>query len=76
MPRRTNREAARLIRRQRVNRGLSPEELSRAIERGYGTVSGRQIRRIEADGIIPTPRVQLVIARFFGQQPTDIWPVE
>lgn len=64
------------VRACRIDRGLSPEALSKAIsEASLGHVSGRQIRRIEGDGIVPTPRVQFLLATFFGTTPTQIWPI-
>jgi transcriptional regulator with XRE-family HTH domain len=69
--------AAQLLRQRRIDRGLSPEGLSQALDEArLGPVSGRQIRRIEAEGIVPTPRVQHAIATFFATTPTSIWQLE
>lgn len=54
----------------RINQGLSPNDL--AYRAG---VSGNTVRMAEA-GFTPSPRVQFAIARVFGQQPLDIWPLE
>ncbi len=52
----------------RVDRGLSPEQL------GYlAGVSGHTIRRIEATGAIPTPRVQFCLGTQLGHLPSEIW---
>lgn len=69
-----NKHAGRLLKSWRLDRGLSPEQLSWQMaqaQRGY--ISGRQIRRIEAEGIIPTPRVMFMLATHFGTTPTAIW---
>lgn len=66
--------AGALIRQWRLDKGLSPEALSWSIAVGkLGHISGRQIRRIEEVGIIPTPRVQFALAKFFETTPTRIW---
>jgi DNA-binding XRE family transcriptional regulator len=54
----------------RVNAGLSPNELG--AECG---VSGKTIRDAEEGRITPLPRTQFQIARAFGKDPTDIWPI-
>ena len=69
-----NRHAGRLLKSWRLDRGLSPEQLAweiAAAKRGF--VSGRQIRRIEAEGIVPTPRVMFMLAQHFGTSPSQIW---
>jgi hypothetical protein len=38
-----------------------------------GFISGRQIRRIETEGVIPTPRVMFMLASHFGTTPTAVW---
>jgi transcriptional regulator with XRE-family HTH domain len=69
-----DRQAGRLLREWRLDRGLSPEALSWEIRRlRIATVSGRQIRRIEEQGIIPTPRVMFALASFFESKPTEVW---
>jgi transcriptional regulator with XRE-family HTH domain len=69
-----NRRAGALLKAWRVDRGLSPEQLSWQIaEAQLGFISGRQIRRIESDGTIPTPRVMFALARFFDTTPTALW---
>lgn len=69
-----NHPAAELLRQMRVDRGLSPETLSKALyTEGLGYVSGRTIRRIESAGIIPTPRVQFALAQFFDRAPSQVW---
>lgn len=70
-----DRHAAALIRELRVDRGLTPEALSYAIYRaapGY-PVSGRTIRRIEREGVIPSVRVMFGIASAFGMVPSQLW---
>jgi transcriptional regulator with XRE-family HTH domain len=67
-------QAGHLLREWRVDRGLSPEALSWELRRmKRETVSGRQIRRIEEKGIIPTPRVMFALASFFDAKPTEVW---
>lgn len=52
----------------RIDRGMSPEQL------GYAAgVSGHTIRRIERDGVVPTPRVQFLLARALDMRPTEVW---
>lgn len=69
-----DRSAGRLLREWRLNRGLSPEALSWELRRAkLESVSGRQIRRIEDVGVIPTPRVMFALASYFEARPTDIW---
>lgn len=70
----------------RENRGLSPERLARLInERAeaegweVGAVHESTIRRIEGNprknvpGVVPSIRVQVVIALFFGIDRQEIW---
>jgi hypothetical protein len=67
-------QAGRLLREWRLDRGLSPDALSWEIRKlKLETVSGRQIRRIEDEGVIPTPRVMFALASFYGAKPTEIW---
>lgn len=69
-----DRHAGRLIREWRLDRGLSPEALSWELRRAkLESVSGKQIRRIERDGIIPTPRVMYALATYFDARPTEVW---
>lgn len=69
-----DRSAGRLLREWRLNRGLSPEALSWELRRAkLESVSGRQIRRIEEQGVIPTPRVMFALASYFDARPTDLW---
>jgi transcriptional regulator with XRE-family HTH domain len=69
-----DRSAGRLLREWRLDRGLSPEALSWELRRAkLETVSGRQIRRIEDEGVIPTPRVMFALASFFDARPTEVW---
>jgi DNA-binding XRE family transcriptional regulator len=71
-----NKHAGRLICELRIERGLSPEDLSHEILRaGYGSVSGRTIRRIERRGVVPSVRVQFAVARFFDRPVISIWPL-
>jgi DNA-binding XRE family transcriptional regulator len=68
--------AGRLLRELRIDKGLSPEALSWEIRRmriATGTVSGKQIRRIEEEGIVPTPRVAFALASYFDARPTEVW---
>lgn len=60
--------AAQELRSRRINQGLSPEQLG-----GVVGVSGHTIRRIEREGVIPTPRIQFALAHHFQIQPTDLW---
>lgn len=72
-----NRLAGQLLKSWRLDRGLSPEALSWEIaRRDLAFVSGRQIRRIEDEGVIPTPRVMFALASFYETTPTSIWPVK
>lgn len=69
-----NKHAGRLLKSWRLDRGLSPEQLAweiAAAKRGF--VSGRQIRRIESEGTIPTPRVMFMLAAHFGTTPSQVW---
>lgn len=69
-----NRHAGRLLKSWRVDRGLSPEQLAWAIaEAKLGFISGRQIRRIETEGIVPTPRIMFALARYFDTTPSQVW---
>ena len=69
-----NRQAAELIRKLRIDEGLTPEDLAHQIARdGGGIVSGRTVRRIESEGAIPTVRIQFALARHFGMVPSDLW---
>lgn len=71
-----DKRAGQLLNALRRSRGLSPEGLGAALHlAGLGFVSGRQIRRIERDGVIPTARVQFALARFFERRPDQIWMV-
>lgn len=47
---------------------MSPEQLGHVVG-----VSGHTIRRIERDGVIPTPRVQFLLTRYFDMRPTQLW---
>jgi len=55
----------------RVDRGLSPEQLGQ-----LAGVSGHTIRRIEQRGVVPTPRVQYLLAGHFGLRPTELWALD
>ena len=73
-PTRRDRDAGRLLREWRLDRGLSPEALSWELRRAkLETVSGRQIRRIEEQGIVPTPRVMFALASYFDARPSEVW---
>lgn len=63
-----DRFAASQIRSLRIDRGMSPEQLGHV-----AGVSGHTIRRIERDAIVPTPRVQFLLARYFEMRPTEVW---
>lgn len=54
----------------RINAGMSPNDLAFRVG-----VSGKTVRMVEA-GFIPSPRVQLQIARAFGLLPLDLWPFD
>ena len=58
------------IRSQRMDRGLSPEQLGAIVG-----VSGHTIRRIERSGCVPGPRVQFLLAHYFEMRPTDLWRI-
>lgn len=69
-----NRHAGRLLKSWRLDRGLSPEQLAWEIAQAKrGFISGRQIRRIESEGVIPTPRVMFALASHFGTTPSQVW---
>lgn len=69
-----NCRAGALIRELRTDLGLSPEALSWAIyQAGCGEVSGRTIRRIEAEGVVPRVGAQFAIAMFFDRPVTSVW---
>ena len=58
------------LRRHRINRGMSPEDLGEQVG-----VSGMTIRRLERGIGQPTARTKYRIARELGLDVTDIWPV-
>lgn len=72
-----DRNAARRIRELRIDRGLTPEGLSYAIHKVAPDfpVSGRTIRRIELQHVIPSVRVMFGIAKAFDMVPSQIWTV-
>ena len=71
---RRDKAAGRLLREWRIDKGLSPEALSWELRRHkLETVSGKQIRRIEAEGIVPTPRVMFALASYFDARPSEVW---
>jgi transcriptional regulator with XRE-family HTH domain len=59
------------LRALRLNRGKSLDDV--AAETG---VSKGVLARAERGESIPRPRAQFQIARFYGYQPTDIWPID
>lgn len=63
-----DRLAALQVKSRRIDAGLSPEQLGYIVG-----VSGHTIRRIEREGIVPTARVQFLLAKYFDSRPTDIW---
>lgn len=73
--------AAQRLREMREDRGLSPEQLASELRRAArsapwgerGCVDAHTIRRIERHGHVPGPRVQFVLANFFGCPMRDIW---
>lgn len=70
-----DRNAARRIRELRIDRGLTPEGLSYEVQKvapGF-PVSGRTIRRIEGEHVVPSVRVMFGIAAVFGMVPSQIW---
>lgn len=78
----TDARAAARIEELREDRGLSQEGLASAIQllaktegwyKVHGAVDAFTIRRIERDEHVPSERVRLVIALYFGVQPRDIW---
>jgi DNA-binding XRE family transcriptional regulator len=69
-----NRQAAELIRAFRIDEGLTPEALAHKINaHGAGPVSGRTIRRVETEAVIPTVRIQFALAQHFGMTPSQLW---
>jgi DNA-binding XRE family transcriptional regulator len=54
----------------RINAGWSRLDLARRIG-----ISAETIRLIE-HGALPTPRVQLALARAFKLETLDLWPIE
>jgi transcriptional regulator with XRE-family HTH domain len=69
--------AAELLKRLRVDQGLSPEELAWAVYMRSGrTVSGQTIRRIERTGAVPIVRVQFALAQFFDRLPSEVWAAQ
>jgi transcriptional regulator with XRE-family HTH domain len=68
-----NKGAGRLICELRIERGLSPEDLSHEIlKAGHGSVSGRTVRRIERRGVVPSVRVQVALARHFDVPASEL----
>lgn len=65
---RSLREAGASIREQRLNRGLSPEQLGH-----LAGVSGRTVRRIE-EGKRPTVRTMFQVAQILDCEVVDLWP--
>lgn len=73
--------AAARLREQRELQGLSPEALSTAIHQHAlcapwgtrGAVDAHTIRRIERYGHVPGPRVQFVLANYFGTTVHEMW---
>ena len=73
--------AAQRIREMREARGYSPEALAAAIRDAAqdapwgdrGAVDAHTIRRIEKTGHVPGPRIQFVLASFFGLVPHELW---
>lgn len=68
-PNGTRRRPNRQLQALRINAGLSPNDLGREVG-----VSGKTVRMAEA-GFIPGPRIQFLLATYFEQQPTDLWPI-
>lgn len=66
-----DRFASAKLRSHRIDAGLSPEQLGVLVG-----VSGHTIRRIERDGIVPTPRTQFLIAQHFELRPTQLWSLD
>jgi DNA-binding XRE family transcriptional regulator len=68
-PNGTRRRPNRQLQELRINAGLSPNDLARAVG-----VSGKTVRMAET-GFVPGPRVQFLIAEHFDMRPTDLWPL-
>ena len=54
----------------RINNGLSRDQLGARVG-----VSRETVRLAEA-GFLPNPRVQFALAREFGRNPLDLWPLD
>jgi DNA-binding XRE family transcriptional regulator len=73
--------AAQRIREMREAQGYSPESLAAAIKAAAadapwgerGAVDAHTIRRIEKHGHVPGPRVQFVLANYFGLTVHELW---
>jgi len=73
--------AAHRIREMREAQGYSPESLAAAIREAAksapwgnrGACDAHTIRRIENKGHVPGPRVQFVLAAFFGLTVHELW---
>lgn len=54
----------------RLNKGLTPNQVA------YLTgLTGPTVRLAES-GHVPSPRVQLALADFYGRKVVDLWPLE
>jgi transcriptional regulator with XRE-family HTH domain len=76
MPSARHRQAGAEIRRLRVDRGWTQEDMSAAIFREFGVqyaTSARTIWRVES-GHKPSVRKQFAIARVLGTVPSALWP--
>lgn len=79
---RKDKDAADLIRRLRVNEGLSPEELAQAVRdkavqaklpASKVSLSGDTIRLLERHHREPSPRVKFALSFYFDLRPGHIW---
>lgn len=69
-----DRLAADLILAYLEDHGMSPEGFSRAaFNANYGYVSGKQLRRILEEGVVPGLRIRGVVARQMGRAPSAVW---
>lgn len=63
------------LRAARLDRGLSLREAAAQIGGGRG-LNWKTLARLESGQTKrPTPRVGMLVARFYGLAPTSLWPI-